>query len=106
MSNEYFTEHYKKPGIPVIFDGWLNHTAPDMAKWDLLHLADVCGDMTVSFAQRRAHFLQELNKTLGSGMTSRAFDVYMSQAFNATLGELLVKETLNAADLERLAAQF
>lgn len=80
--------------IPVIFEGWVEHSAPAMAKWDLHKLAgSACGGNLVSFAQRRAHFLRQLRQGLdeldSSGMTKVLLDMYMSRSFNATIDGLI-----------------
>jgi len=83
-----FTEFQQK-GIPVIFEGWLAHAAPELASWDLKMLSKRCGTNMVQFSQRRAQFIREIKRLLGQARMTWALDWYIKRKTNATLEDFL-----------------
>ena len=76
---------YRVKNTPVIIEGWLQSAAPSMAKWDLDEVVRRCGDRQVTFGERRAHFLRELDGMLGQGLPRRLVDFYTTRALNLSL---------------------
>eukprot|EP00933_Yihiella_yeosuensis_P045325 TRINITY_DN4069_c0_g1_i1.p1 TRINITY_DN4069_c0_g1~~TRINITY_DN4069_c0_g1_i1.p1 ORF type:complete len:447 (-),score=58.73 TRINITY_DN4069_c0_g1_i1:336-1676(-) len=86
---EHFEKHYKATHTPVIFENWLNHSAPTLTSWTLEKIVRVCGKKQVGFAERREHFLIELLGLVGQGLLKQVVDMYTKISLNTTIAECL-----------------
>jgi hypothetical protein len=103
ITYEEFLEKYKKPGIPVVIQGWLE-AQPSMVAWGWDKLEEVCGDRNVSLVQRRAHVLSDIQKEVSkSSVLSWVLDTYLWFRFDTSLEKLILEANRKVTVRELLA---